>query len=425
MSYRTILPIESRVYLIYSIVEIIMFKVVFRYRHSFLSPIGILIISVFLITSACTESTPNLTENSAPTPAPSMPMVTDSETPDPSTPMVTDSETPDPSTPMVSEPPNVQKLKPVNPNQGSVDQDLIQDVSLFIHPQLVSQGQAFIVVVDSPDSTAVSVAFNGEFFSLNRESDRFFAILPIAIGTPVGLLPLTVAIADETNRIALSIDASVTVLDTEYEIETIELDSTLSRLLAPEIIAEDYALRNIIQRQKSPIRLWKNYFLPPTNTVISSTFGVKRSYNGETPTDYHSGMDHAGAIGTPIIAPATGIVAWTGETERRGLGIILDHGVGLFTNYWHLSSIDVTVGSSVRRGEKIGRMGTSGLSTGPHLHWEVVINGTPVDPLQWIREDEFPNPDGKFEMTQAIQNDLLYSPEQRLEQILMDENSAE
>ena len=384
---------------------------VFIYRYLFLSAISILIIPVFLITSSCAEPTPNLTENSSSIPNPTTPIVTDPETPE--------------LQPAIKNLPTVQEPKPVNPSKDSVDRDLIQDVSLFIHPQLVSQGQAFIVVVDSLDSTAVSVAFNGEFFSLNRESDRFFAILPIAVEAPAGPLPLTVAIADKTNRIALSIDTSVTVLDTAYKMENIELDQTLSHLLAPEIIAEDYALRNAIQRQKSPIRLWKNYFLPPTNAVINSTFGVKRSYNGGVSTDFHSGMDHAGAIGTPIIAPAAGIVAWTGETERRGLGIILDHGIGLFTNYWHLSSIDVTVGASVRRGEKIGRMGTSGLSTGPHLHWEVVINGTPVDPLQWVREDEFPDPDAKFETNQAIQNDLLYSPEWSLEKIQMDKNSAE
>ena len=92
-----------------------------------------------------------------------------------------------------------------------------------------------------------------------------------------------------------------------------------------------------------------------------------------------------------VLAPITGTVVLAEPLQVRGQVVILDHGLGVFTGFWHLSRIDVAEGQLVGRGEVIGLVGNTGLSTGPHLHWEMRVLGVPVDPLQWTHQ-EFPPP---------------------------------
>ena len=361
---------------------------------------GILILAVAILLVACGGRTPTPPPGStAPTPDPTTTTPSPADD-DPNAPI----EPPPTGQQQPSQPPVVEPPPLPTPNDTPTEPIAAINALIFVEPQSVLQGQAFLVAVDAPTASAASVAINGEFFSLTPEGDRYFTILPVAADAPPGSLPLTVAVADAAGRIALQIDTTITILDAGYITELVELDPTLTRLLDPDVIAEDRDLRESVQRQKSPERLWNRYFLQPSGGGISSTFGVRRSFNGAGVTDFHTGMDHAGALGLPITAPESGVVAWTGETERRGIGVIIDHGAGIFTNYWHLSSIDISIepGATIGRGDAIGRMGNSGLSTGPHLHWEVVVHGVPVDPLQWIRENEIPNPAAIFDPAQAI-----------------------
>jgi len=98
------------------------------------------------------------------------------------------------------------------------------------------------------------------------------------------------------------------------------------------------------------------------------------------------------AAGVPVYAPARGVVVLAEPLAVRGQAVILDHGWGVFSGFWHLSQIDVTVGQEVERGQPIGLVGNTGLSTGPHLHWEVQVRSVPVDPVQWTKES-FPEPE--------------------------------
>jgi murein DD-endopeptidase MepM/ murein hydrolase activator NlpD len=91
----------------------------------------------------------------------------------------------------------------------------------------------------------------------------------------------------------------------------------------------------------------------------------------------------------PVLAPADGVVVMAEALAVRGNAVLLDHGWGLITGYWHLSRIDVQVGDRVQRGQPFALVGSTGLSTGAHLHWEVWANGVSVDGKQWLREDAF------------------------------------
>lgn len=121
----------------------------------------------------------------------------------------------------------------------------------------------------------------------------------------------------------------------------------------------------------------------PTRGWITSNFGSRTSpFTGEPAI--HEGLDIATGIGTWVKSSADGIVTFAGVKGGYGKIIIIDHGYGLSTRYGHLSEVHVTPGQRVRRGDRIGNVGNTGRSTGPHLHYEVRVNNLPVNPLRYI-----------------------------------------
>lgn len=133
-----------------------------------------------------------------------------------------------------------------------------------------------------------------------------------------------------------------------------------------------------------PTPLWTEKFQAPAKGVITSVFGSQRIFNGEVTTT-HYGVDLRAGVKTPIFSANAGKVIFAREAFFGGNMVVLDHGMGIYSSYNHLSVIAVTVGQSVRRGEKLGMAGATGRVTGPHLHWAVRVNGLSVDPFQMKR----------------------------------------
>jgi murein DD-endopeptidase MepM/ murein hydrolase activator NlpD len=121
----------------------------------------------------------------------------------------------------------------------------------------------------------------------------------------------------------------------------------------------------------------------PTKGVRTSRFGKRKSpFTGLL--ELHKGLDIAGPVGTPVVASADGRITFAGRRGGFGLMVVIDHGHGLSTRYAHMDATLKQAGETVRRGDKIGLMGNTGRSTGPHLHYEVHLNGVPVDPETYI-----------------------------------------
>ena len=141
------------------------------------------------------------------------------------------------------------------------------------------------------------------------------------------------------------------------------------------------ALANWSARDTVPV-----HFVKPVEGPTSSPFGLRRFFN-EQPRNPHSGLDIAAAEGTPITAPAAGIVSDTGDFFFNGNTVFIDHGQGLVTMYCHMSEIKVEPGQFVGAGETIGKVGMTGRVTGPHLHWGVSLNNARVDPMIFLEEE--------------------------------------
>jgi len=180
----------------------------------------------------------------------------------------------------------------------------------------------------------------------------------------------------------------LTVLAGDFSTDYIQLSPETSRLLDPALIQEEWARLNRHWSTLHRSRLWHGSFSPPVarGTRVSSSFGTRRSYNGQPARSYHEGIDFATSEGTPVYAPAAGRAVLAEELAVRGMGVLIDHGWGVVSGYFHLSRIEAEAGQQVRPGDLIGRVGSSGLSTGSHLHWEIRVRSVPVDPGQWTQQ---------------------------------------
>jgi len=147
---------------------------------------------------------------------------------------------------------------------------------------------------------------------------------------------------------------------------------------------ERQKLRDIFD-SVTPERLWDGPFRIPLDCVTTgSNFGKRRILNGN-PGSPHGGMDLPGATGTPVRAPQRGKVALAEELFFSGNTVVLDHGLGIYTFYGHLSEIDVKVGDVLEAGALLGKVGATGRVTGPHLHWGLTVERARVNPMLLVK----------------------------------------
>ena len=258
-------------------------------------------------------------------------------------------------------------------------------------PERPVQGSAVLVrvAIDSANAdpvTALSAELAGE--PLHFEVDTAGSWMALA-GIPIDSrgairLPVTVSYASGA---ADTVNAALTVAAGEYAMEKLTVaprfgaapDSALARRMAEE----SAKARAVSERSHGTPRLWDSTFIRPRETRITSGFGHGREFNGRVQSR-HLGVDFAGAVGTPVRAPARGVVALIGEFYLGGNVIYIDHGAGLVTAYLHLSRHEVAEGDTVERGEVIGRVGATGRVTGPHLHWIARYGGVTINPLSLV-----------------------------------------
>jgi murein DD-endopeptidase MepM/ murein hydrolase activator NlpD len=176
------------------------------------------------------------------------------------------------------------------------------------------------------------------------------------------------------------------VEDGKYKKEKITVQKSKVNPKSKEVkkrIAKEYAEAMKIYAKATSKSQISSKFIAPMNSKITSSFGKARVYN-DTLKGYHSGTDYRAKVGTPIKASNDGVVVLVKDRFYSGGTVILDHGHGIYTCYYHMSDFHVKKGQKVAKADIIGLSGKSGRVTGPHLHFSARVNGEQVDPLQLI-----------------------------------------
>jgi murein DD-endopeptidase MepM/ murein hydrolase activator NlpD len=255
--------------------------------------------------------------------------------------------------------------------------------ALELQPAQIVQGRSAVVVLNRPASAA-TLTFQGRQYPMLRSGDISWAPVGTGAFTRPGSYPVSVSYTPAGQGGATSVSDSLAVAAGDYRGTSIYLDAQTSALLAADIIQAELNHRAEIYSRYRMERRWSGVFLRPCNAPIGDSYGEARSYNGAPPTDYHRGTDFTGGAGEPVFAAATGEVAFVGPLKVRGNSVIIDHGAGIFTAYHHLFRIDVEADATVIAGRQVGLVGATGLVTGPHLHWEVLVRGIEVDGEEWL-----------------------------------------
>jgi murein DD-endopeptidase MepM/ murein hydrolase activator NlpD len=209
-----------------------------------------------------------------------------------------------------------------------------------------------------------------------------WALIGVPPGASYSSLPLEVHAADRLGNTS-SLQRDLPVVRTQFPEDDLQLDARLSALLTPASLDAESAHFRPIYAGDDGDKRWSGPFQLPVHGEIVTQFGTHRSY------EYHPGVDFAVPAGTPVAAPAPGVVVYEGTTPLHGNTLILDHGAGIYTTYAHLQQFSVDPGQTVRTGDVLAKVGSTGLSTGPHLHWELWVDGADVDAIQWT-ERSFP-----------------------------------
>lgn len=154
---------------------------------------------------------------------------------------------------------------------------------------------------------------------------------------------------------------------------------------AEQLAAELQAVESVL-RDRVP-SIW------PVEGRFTDDFGVRGNPFGRGSAEFHAGQDIAAAWGTPVAAAGGGVVSFAGSQSGYGNIVVVEHGNGLTTRYGHLSRVEAVQGQQVARGDMIGRIGSTGRSTGPHLHYEVRLNETAVNPARYLAPEPAPAPE--------------------------------
>jgi lysostaphin len=263
--------------------------------------------------------------------------------------------------------------------------------SIQVHPLDPKLGYTISVLVNTSPSLSPELGFDQDppVVLFNQQTYPAFAIRPgqwraLVPTTPLdppGSLPLRV-----TGSGGLDQTVMVTLQAREFPVQRITLSPQVASLEATELELNRIAA---FKAQKTPEKYWQGSFLPPSKGGITSVFGVRRYYNGKFAENYyHRGIDYGGGVGSPVTAPGSGQVILVGREAEgfkvNGNTVGINHGQGVTSIFLHLSRIDVKEGDWVKPGQVIGGIGSSGIATGPHLHWGFFVNGVSVDPVPWL-----------------------------------------
>ena len=248
-----------------------------------------------------------------------------------------------------------------------------------ISPKAPQQGDTISVIVETDDPDLTPKVTVGEInYPVFPSNGKYRAFIPTSPLNIAGKMTVRVEGDNRTSNIGVWLKNKV------FPVQRIWLSGKASR---PATQLELNRVREF-KELVTPDKFWQGSFVRPNVSRVSTGFGLRRYYNNVFANNYyHKGVDYAGGYGSPVVAPAAGKVRLVGRESEgfhvHGNIVGIDHGQGVLSIFMHLQDINVAEGTVVRAGQRIGTIGSTGASTGPHLHWGLYVNQVAVDPVPW------------------------------------------
>ncbi len=249
-------------------------------------------------------------------------------------------------------------------------------------PRGVRQGDVAIVFLTGlPDARSVEGSLAGRPLSFFPYGDGYAALAGIDLEVKPGPAAWRIAALDGRER-PIKASGRLQIKGRKFPVQRLTLPKELVDLDAPTLkrVEEESSRLRTLYETITPERLWRGRFTKPVGVSEDGEgFGARRIINGQ-PRAPHAGLDYSADAGTPVVAANTGRVALVGEYFFPGRLVVIDHGLGLYTLYFHLERAEVAEGDRVERGQIIGRVGASGRATGPHPHLAAHLRQARIDP---------------------------------------------
>ncbi len=283
---------------------------------------------------------------------------------------------------------------------------LDSSIKASFKPEKIKQGDILLVTVKAnPGAYKISGTFLDKpvYFYTDLNKNSYSALIGIDMNTEPKVYTLSLILEKETNppsppfakvgKVGL-LNEKGGKIKKNYKIKIRPAKFGLQKLTLPKEMVEldEETLKRVRAEQEKIGKVWNIFtegylwdgnFIAPAEGELSSNFGLRRIINGEQKNP-HNGIDFAAPEGAPVYAPNHGRVVFIDEQFFSGKSLVIDHGFGLFTMYFHLSEILVDDGEDIKKGRVIAKVGKSGRATGPHLHWGMRLNGAKVNPISIV-----------------------------------------
>ena len=255
-------------------------------------------------------------------------------------------------------------------------------LSVRWEPKGVRQGDvAMVFIIGLPDAKTVEGSLAGQPLTFFPYGDGFAALAGIDLEARPGMAAWRIGAVDVRDQ-PLKASGTLQIRARKFPVQRLTLPREMVELDAPTLkrVEEESKRLRTLYATITPERLWRARFTKPVGVADAGEgFGARRIINGRVRAP-HAGLDYSADSGTPVVAANTGRVALVAEYFFPGRLVVLDHGLGLYTLYFHLERADIAEGDRVERGQIIGRVGASGRATGPHLHFAAHLRQARIDP---------------------------------------------
>jgi len=253
---------------------------------------------------------------------------------------------------------------------------LSQAQQCSISPSSVNLGETLRLTCPGQ---AVSAKWNDRTVKLFRQADgKSFGLMPVSVKDSPG--PAAIEFLSKEGTAFTT--GKFFVRATRFPSENVRLSPDIEALRSTP---EELQLLTGFRNEVSGDRFWQDPLAPPVNGCLTSPFGVKRLHNGKPTGEFHGGVDQRTPAGEEIRAITDGKIIFAKHFNVLGNAVGIDHGQGLGSMYLHMSKLVVADGAAVKKGDVLGYAGSTGRSTGPHLHWVLYANGVNINPAQWVK----------------------------------------